>query len=194
MTVILFLVQQYQKIVSDFSKATFVSTTHKKGHSCGKQIDSQLLERSGKSSIQIFQSMLHHWNIFQLMKHYTQWDTKLPSNSIISISHIVMVSFWSHWMMQDLTIHAKLYVCCKTEGWRWFLLLEVYIIYMKCLVTEMAADQPLTGRTISNGYLCTSIDFNKLASRSRHCNSRDIAEREKWNTIWTFRPTKQSDF
>ena len=51
-----------------FLKATFVSTTHKKEHSCGKQIDSQLLERSGKSSIQVFQSMLHHWNIFQLMR------------------------------------------------------------------------------------------------------------------------------
>ena len=60
--------------------------------------------------------------------------------------------------MQDLTIHAKLYVCCKTEGWRWSLLLEVYIIYIKCLVTEMAADHPLTGRTISNGCLYTSIE------------------------------------
>ena len=29
-----------------------------------RETDSQLLERSGKSSIQIFQSMLHHWNIF----------------------------------------------------------------------------------------------------------------------------------
>ena len=38
------------KNVSDFSKATLVSTIHKKG----KQIDSQQLERSGKSSMQIF--------------------------------------------------------------------------------------------------------------------------------------------
>ena len=29
-----------------------------------RETDSQLLERSGKSSIQIFQSMLHHRNIF----------------------------------------------------------------------------------------------------------------------------------
>ena len=34
--------------------------------------DSQLLERCGKSSIQIFQSMYHHKNIFQLMRHYTE--------------------------------------------------------------------------------------------------------------------------
>ena len=40
-------------------------------HSCWKQIDSQLLERSEKYSIQIFQSMLHHRNIIQLMKYYT---------------------------------------------------------------------------------------------------------------------------
>ena len=45
---------------------------HTSRESCGKQIDLQLLERSGKSSIQIFQSMLHDLNIFQLMRHYTQ--------------------------------------------------------------------------------------------------------------------------
>ena len=56
----------------NFSKATFVLTIHKKKRSFVKQIDSQLLERSGKSSIRIFQSILHHRNIFQLMRNYTQ--------------------------------------------------------------------------------------------------------------------------
>ena len=59
----LFLVQWCQKPVSDFSKVKFVSTVYKKERSPGKQIDSQLLERFGESSIQIFQSMLHHCNI-----------------------------------------------------------------------------------------------------------------------------------
>ena len=44
MTVILFLVQSSQKTVSGLSKTTFALATHKKEHSCGKQIDSQLLE------------------------------------------------------------------------------------------------------------------------------------------------------
>ena len=44
-------------------------------HSYGKQIDSQLSERSGKSSIAIFQSMLHHRNIFQLMRYYIPNET-----------------------------------------------------------------------------------------------------------------------
>ena len=60
------------KSVSNFLKVTFTSTTHKKEHSCGKQIDSQQLESSQKSSIKIFQCMFHHRNIFQLMSHYTQ--------------------------------------------------------------------------------------------------------------------------
>ena len=37
-----------------FVKGHIFLTTHKKEHGCGKQIDPQLLERSGKSSIQIF--------------------------------------------------------------------------------------------------------------------------------------------
>ena len=98
------------KSVSNFLKVTFTSTTHKKEHSCGKQIDSQQLESSQKSSIKIFQCMFHHRNIFQLMSHYTQWDNKLPSASIIPISHIVMVCCWSHWMMQDFLIHTNLYL------------------------------------------------------------------------------------
>ena len=97
------------KIVSDFPKATLVSKTHKKEHSCEKQIDSQLLERSRESSIQIFQSMLHHQNIFQLIRHYTQWDNKLPYASMIPAGHIVKVCYWGHWMMQDFLIHTKLY-------------------------------------------------------------------------------------
>ena len=60
------------KTISDFSKTIFVLTTHKKERSCKKQKDSQLLEKCGKSSIQIFKSMMHHRNIFQLMRHYTQ--------------------------------------------------------------------------------------------------------------------------
>ena len=95
--------------VSDFSKTTFVSTIHKKENSCGKQINSKLFERSGKSSIKIFQDMLHHQNILQLMRHYYQWDNKFPSASIIPINHIVLVCYLSHWMMQDFLIHTKMY-------------------------------------------------------------------------------------
>ena len=104
------------KTVSDFSKTIFVLTAYKKEHNCKKQKDSQLLEKCGKSSIQIFESMIHHRNIFQLMRHYTQWNKKLHSPSIIPISHIVMVFYWSHWMMQDFLIHTKLH--CVLQNWR----------------------------------------------------------------------------
>ena len=76
------------RIFSNDSHFTFAVITSKnhfrflKGHICfdnpqertksWKQIDLQLLERSEKSSIQVFQNMLHHRNIFQLMRHYTQ--------------------------------------------------------------------------------------------------------------------------
>ena len=76
-----------------FLKGHICFDNPQKEHSCGKQIDSQLLERSGKSSIQIFRCMLHHRNIFQLMRHYTQCYDKLPSANIIAISHIVMVCY-----------------------------------------------------------------------------------------------------
>ena len=147
----------------DTAKTSFVLAAHKKEHSCWKQIDSQLLERSGKSSIQFFQSMLHHRNIFNLIGHYTQWDKKLPSASITPISHIVMAYYWSHWMMQDFPILQSYTVCCKTEE-------IVPIIW-------------------SHKYR-----VNKLTSRLRHCNSWDIAEREKRNTIWNFWHPKQRDF
>ena len=149
--------------VSDFSKATFVLVAHKKEHSCWKQIDSQLLERSGKSSIQFFKSMLHHRNIFNLIRHYTPWVKKLPSTSITPISHSVRAYYWSHWMMQDFPILQSCTVCCKTE--------EIVPI------------------TWSHKYR-----VNKLTSRLRHCNSWDIAEREKRNTIWNFWHPKQRDF
>ena len=92
-----------------FLKGHICFDNPKKEHSCGKQIDSQLLERSWKYSIQILQNMLHHRNIFQLMRYYTQWNNKLPSASIIPISQIDMVCYSIHWMMQDFLIHTKLY-------------------------------------------------------------------------------------
>ena len=53
--------------------------------------------------------MSHHRNIFQFMRHYTQWD-KLLYASIIPIRHIVMVCYWSHWIMQDfLYIQSCIY-------------------------------------------------------------------------------------
>ena len=42
--------------VPDFSKTTFASTTHKKEHSCGKQINSQLFERSENLQIKYFKT------------------------------------------------------------------------------------------------------------------------------------------
>ena len=54
--------------------------------------------------------------------------------------------------------------------------LKSTIDYIKYLVTEMEADQPIKvepSRTI------VFTQANKLASSSRHCNSWDIAEREK---------------
>ena len=102
----------------NFSKATFVLTIHKKKRSFVKQIDSQLLERSGKSSIRIFQSILHHRNIFQLMRNYTQWDKKLHSTIIIPLINIVMVCYWSHWMMQNSLYIQSCTICCKTKCWR----------------------------------------------------------------------------
>ena len=61
---------------------------------------------------EIFNSNLskhvQHRNIFHLMRHYTQWDNKLPSTNRIPISHIVMVCYWSHWMVQDFLILTEL--------------------------------------------------------------------------------------
>ena len=194
MTVILFLVQWCQKTVSDFSKATFVSTTHKKEDSCGKQIDFQLLERSGKSSTHIFQSMLHHRNIFQLMIHYTQWDSKLSSASIIPISHIVMVCYWSHWMMQDFVIHTKLYRMLQNRRLEMALLLEVYHWLHNVFSNRNGSWSTYHRQNHLDRSSLHKYWVNKLASRSRHCNSWDIAEREKWNTVWPFWHPKQWDF
>ena len=58
--------------------------------------------------------------------------------------------------------------------------------YINYLVTEMEADKPIAGRR--------SYWVNKLASRLWNCNSWDIVEKEKWNTIWTFWHPKQRDF
>ena len=111
---------------SYFHFGTIMSKTYfrfLKGHicfdrrknSCGKQIDSQLLERSGKSSTQIFQSMLHQRNTFQLIRRYTQWENKLPSASIVPIRHIAMVFYWIHSMIQDFLIHTKLYLILQNQ-------------------------------------------------------------------------------
>ena len=88
-----------------------------KGHICfdNPQERTQLWETDRFTAVreiwEIFNSslsnMLHHQNIFQLMRYYTQWDKKLPSTIIIPISHIIMVCYWSHWMRQDLVVKSK---------------------------------------------------------------------------------------
>ena len=49
-------------------------------------------------------------------------------------------------------------VCCKTMGWRWSYYLKSTINYIKYLVNEMEAGQPITGRTISTDHLYTIIE------------------------------------
>ena len=177
-----------------FLKSHICFDNPQKEHSCGKQIDSQLLERSGKSSIQIFRSMLHHRNIFQLMRHYTQCYNKLPSANIIAISHIVMVCYWSQWMMQHFLIHTNCTVCCKTEGLRWSLLLEVYHWLHKVFSNRNRSWSAYHRKNHLDRLFLHKYWVDKLASWSWHCNSWDIVEREKRNTIWTFWPPKQRDF
>ena len=130
--------------------------------------------------------MLHHRNIFELMRHYTQWDNKLPSASVISISYIVMVCYWSHWMMQDFLIHTKLYRICKTEGWRWSLLIDVCHWLHKVFSNRDGSWSAYHRQNHLDRSSVHKYWVNKLASRSRYCNCWDIAEREKRNTIWPF--------
>ena len=100
--------------------------------------------------------MLNHRNIFQLMRHYIQWDDKLPSTRIIPIRHIVMVCYWSHWMMQDFFIHAKLYRILQNRKLE--MVPKSTIDYIKYLETEMEADQSIKGRTIPTNCLYSSIE------------------------------------
>ena len=121
------------------------------------------------------------------MRHYTQWDNKLLSARIISVSRIVMVLNDARF---PYTYKAVLYAA-KLKAGDCPYYLKSTIDYIKYLVTEMVSDQP------RENHLDRSSSYkywvNKLTSKSQHCNTWYIAEREKWNTIWFFWHQKQRE-
>ena len=86
------------------------------------------------------------------------------------------------------------YVCCKTEGLRWSLLLEVYHWLHKVFSNRNRSWSAYHRKNHLDRLFLHKYWVDKLASWSWHCNSWDIVEREKRNTIWTFWPPKQRDF
>ena len=121
-------------------------TTHKKEHSCGRHK---------------FATVREIWEIFNsnLSKHvapseYLSTDETLypmrqqiPPNSIITICYIVVVC----------TYKVVPYAAKQKIGDGHYYLKST-IDYIKFLVTEIEADQPTTGRTISIDRLYTSIE------------------------------------
>ena len=135
---------------------------------------------------------MHRWNIFQLMRHYTQWYNKLPSTSVIPINHIVLVCYWSHWMMQDFLINTKLYYMLQNQRLeRWSLSLKVYNWLCKVFSNWNGSWSDYHRQNHLDQLSLHKYWVNKLAFTWLHCNNWDITEREEQNTIWPFWRPKQ---
>ena len=99
-------------------------------------------------------------------------------------------------------------VCCKTMGWRWSYYLKSTINYIKYLVNEMEAGQPITGRTISTDHLYTIIESTnyvldrgvvtvgtlKEGGNGIPSEFFDTQKREIFSATWHFEKEKKNIF
>ena len=100
-SVTLFLVLSCRKIVFDFCKVKFALAMQKKNLNSRRLIVLPPWDKFGSYSISLWISMQYLLNIYQLTKHYTQWDTILRSVSIIQRNQTVTVFSGNQWMMED---------------------------------------------------------------------------------------------